>query len=64
MIYGKVQCRVPSRHGTVLLTVGDTTSIKQNGDLIRLSIDEARELLADLSASLAELEGDPSNKTF
>jgi hypothetical protein len=57
MIYGKERAQIDDEHGKVQLTVcHDPVSIKQGGDLIRLSRPGARELAADLVACLDALE--------
>lgn len=57
MIYGKISTSVASPdHGRLHLTIsGHTVSLKQNGDLIRLTLDEARELAQDLRDGIATL---------
>jgi hypothetical protein len=60
MIYGKAACTIESEHGQLHLTVtGQVTSLKQGNDLIRLTLDEARELAQDLAAAIEELERSP-----
>jgi hypothetical protein len=57
MIYGKATCAINSTHGQLHLTVtGHVVSLKQNNDLIHLSLDEARELTQDLADALEALE--------
>lgn len=56
MIYGKSLAKVGSEHGAVFLTVsGQTCSIKQGGDLIRLELKELRELQSDIAEAIDSL---------
>ena len=62
MIYGKAECAIASEHGRLHITVtAGMVSLKQNNDLIRLSLDEARELSQDLDEAISHLLIDPSN---
>lgn len=64
MIYGKATTRIESEHGALFLTVtGLTCTLKQGGDLIRLELDQLRELAADIEEAIAQLLKNPSNKT-
>lgn len=57
MIYGKATCAIDSEHGRLHVTVtGEVTSLKQGDDLIRLTLDEVRELAQDLLDAIEELE--------
>ena len=64
MIYGKVECRIEARetaggriHDAVMLTVtGTTTTIKQSGDLVRLTWQQAEELARDINEAMRKLK--------
>lgn len=63
MIYGKATCAIESEHGRLHVTVtGQDTSLKQGNDLIRLTLDEARELAQDLAAAIEELAQDANSQ--
>lgn len=57
MIFGKTSAEIGDEYGVVRLTVThDPVTLKQGGDLIRLSRQGARELAADIVGCLDDLE--------
>ena len=57
-MWGKAEYEIHSHeHGRVFLTVARTVSIKQGCDLVKLTFDQADELLRDLESGMAELRG-------
>ena len=63
MIYGKIVRELDSDHGRLFITTAWTVNLKQNGDLIRLTLSEAAELVSALTEGIAELAAHPSNKS-
>lgn len=63
-IHGKAECSILSPHGQLFLTVtGQTCTLKQGSDLIRLDLDQLRELRDDITDAIeALLAENPSNK--
>ena len=58
-VWGKREFEIRSHeHGRVFLTVAGTVSIKQGGDLVRLTYEQAMELQQDLLIGLNELAAD------
>ena len=62
MIYGKAVREMAGEHGRLHITVANTVSLKQNSDLISLTLSEAAELANGLHDMIAELAAHPLNK--
>lgn len=56
MIYGKINCAIESEFGQIFVTVAHPGAIiKQNSDLIRLTMNDAHALAYDLISALVEI---------